>query len=155
KNPLVVLADADLPRAAKTACWAAFGNAGQRCTSLGNLILDEKIADAFLKLFMDHVRALQPGDPTLREDVDYGPLICERFLDGFLRHRTIAEKDGARLITERFGRMGKNDVRADFAGDVDNGLFVFPAVWDRVEIGMGLAQTEVFGPTVNVLRARD
>ncbi|HEY3236308.1 MAG TPA: aldehyde dehydrogenase family protein, partial [Polyangiaceae bacterium] len=72
KNPLVILGDADLDLAVEGALWAAFGTAGQRCTSCGNIIVDRRVMPAVRDRLVARARGLVIGDP-LDERVDYGP----------------------------------------------------------------------------------
>ena len=72
KNPLVVMPSADLNNAVEGAYWGAFGTAGQRCTSLGNLIVHEDIYDAFMEKFMEKVKSTRIGDSLVHKDVLYG-----------------------------------------------------------------------------------
>ena len=80
KNPLVVMPDADLDLAVEGALFSGFGTAGQRCTSLGTVIVHASVHDEFVARFDAAVRAAVIGDPT-RDDVLYGPMISARFLD--------------------------------------------------------------------------
>src|SRR5437763_1258819 len=64
KNPLVVMADADLDLAAEGALFSGFGTAGQRCTSLGTVIVHDSIHDEFLARFIARTEAAAVGDPT-------------------------------------------------------------------------------------------
>ncbi len=154
KNPMVVMEDADLELAVTGAIWSAYGTGGQRCTSLGNLILHKKIADKFVKRFLDQVKTLHMGDPSFDEDITYGPMINERFLKRYLEHHKMAEKAGAKalLVGERI-KKGKEPKK--FTGDAEKGLYVTPTLYDNVDINSELAQTEVFGPTINIIRVAD
>lgn len=155
KNPLIVMEDANLNLAIEGALWAAYGTAGQRCTSLGNLILHQSIAAEFTERFLQRVDALTIGDPNIDETVDYGSLIAPRFLEGFLAHFEMGKQDGATLLRGSQGRITAENKPDNFVGDPEQGLFVFPALWTDVTINMQIAQTEVFGPTVNILTATD
>ena len=86
--------------------------------------------------------------------MDFGPLLAPRFLERFLVHFETGRKDGARLLLAG-GRITRKNRPAGFVGDPDRGLFATPAVWDRVRIGMRIAQEEIFGPTVNLIQAKD
>lgn len=154
KNPLIVMEDANLDLAVEGALWAAFGTAGQRCTSLGNLILHEKIAEEFTERFLKRVDALRIGNPNLDGTVDYGPLMASRFLEQFLAHFEMGKQDGATLLRGQ-GRITTQNKISNFVGDPEQGIYVFPTVWTDVNIEMQLAQIEVFGPTVNILTAAD
>ena len=139
KNPLVVMRDANLELAVEGALWAAFGTAGQRCTSAGNIILDRPIAAAFRERFLAATRELRVGDPTKEENVSYGPLINDRFLAGWLAQRATGLGEGAVLALDG-GRLGPED-----------GLFVAPRIFDGVRMPMRIAQEECFGPTINLV----
>ena len=150
KNPMIVMDDANVDLAVTGALWAAYGTAGQRCTSLGNLILHEKIADAFVEKLAARARALKIGDPSLHEDIDYGPMINTRFMEKFLVHGELEHSSHAQAVL--FGERITEGRWPHFRGDAAKGLYVTPALWDHVHIMDELAQTETFGPTVNVVR---
>ena len=78
---MVVMDDADLDLAVEGALFGGFGTAGQRCTSLGTLIVHESVHDEFLARLSPRVEGAAIGDPT--QDVLYGPMIHERFLERF------------------------------------------------------------------------
>ena len=151
KNPMVVLRDADVDVAVEGALFAGFGTAGQRCTSLGNLILDRPIAEAFQRKLLERLQEIRIGDPMRSEDVLYGPLIGERFFDRFMDHFAVAEADGAKMLTPQLGRITPDNQPAGFVGDPEHGRYVFPTVWSGVTMDMKIAQTEVFGPTINII----
>ena len=69
---------ANLENAVSGAYWAGFGTAGQRCTSLGNLIVHESIYDEFLEMYMNKVRTTRIGDSMRHEDVLYGSMLSEK-----------------------------------------------------------------------------
>lgn len=154
KNPLVVMRDADLDLALDGVTFAGFGTAGQRCTSLGNLILDRPIAEAFKAKLLARVEELVIGDPVVAaaegKSILYGPMISERFYARFMEHYAMGRRSGAKLLT-REGRITRDNKPASFVGDPELGHYVFPAIWDGVAIESELAQTEVFGPTINII----
>ncbi len=151
KNPMVVLRDADLDNAVEGALFAGFGTAGQRCTSLANLILDEPIAAEFKQKLLKRLEGITIGNPTQGEGMLYGPLIAERFYGKFMEHYEMARADGAKLLTKGEGRITHDNKPASFVGDPSHGFYVFPAIWDGVKMDMKIAQTEVFGPTINII----
>src|SRR3954452_8860163 len=81
KNPLVVMPDADLDLAVEGALFSGFGTAGQRCTSLGTVLVHRSVHDEFLARYARAVEEAAIGDPT--QDVLYGPMIHERFARRF------------------------------------------------------------------------
>jgi aldehyde dehydrogenase (NAD+) len=151
KNPLVVMRDADLDNAVSGAIWAAFGTAGQRCTSAGNVLVDAPAYEAFRARFLERVRQLRIGDPLAHPDVLYGPFLSERALRAWLEHYAWGEADGATLAHGR-GRARRDDKPANFLGDPEAGHYGWPTVWEGVTPGMKLFETEVFGPTINLVR---
>jgi alpha-ketoglutaric semialdehyde dehydrogenase len=151
KNPLVVMRDADLENAVSGALWAAFGTAGQRCTSAGNIIIDAPVYDEFRRRFLEAVRAIKIGDPLRHDDVLYGPFINERFFRIWEEHYAWGSADGAtRLYGE--GRITRQRQPQGFVGDPEAGFYGWPTVWEDVQPGMQIFQSEVFGPTINLVR---
>jgi len=149
KNPLLILADADLDLAVDGALWAAFGTAGQRCTSAGNIIVDRRVLPAVRDKLLRRTRSLRIGDPS-NPDVDYGPLINERFMAAFTRQRETGIDGGAELLLDG-RRILPGDAPEGFSGDATHGLYATPRIFDKVKIDMRIAQEECFGPTVNLI----
>ena len=150
KNPLVVMADADLDLAAEGALFSGFGTAGQRCTSLGVAIVHDDVYDAFVQKFVGLVENAVVGDPT--GDVLYGPMLSERFFTGFQKwlgeiqpHHTVHGSTGT-------GRITAANPRTGFVGDPDAGVFAHPTVVTGVTKDDALYQNETFGPLVPVMR---
>ena len=85
KNPLVIMPSANMENAVEGAYWAGFGTAGQRCTSLGNLIIHEDIYDEFVERFMEKVKSTSIGDSMRHEGVLYGPMLSERYAVDFMQ----------------------------------------------------------------------
>jgi aldehyde dehydrogenase (NAD+) len=149
KNPLVVLADADLELAVEGALWASYGTAGQRCTSAGNLIVDRRVIQAFRERFVRRASALKIGNP-LDESVDYGPFINQRFLEKWIEQRAVGLDDGASLLLDG-KRIAPGEEPPGFSGDSSRGMYAGPRLFDNVRIDMRVAQEECFGPTVNLI----
>jgi acyl-CoA reductase-like NAD-dependent aldehyde dehydrogenase len=150
KNPLVVMPDADLDLAVEGALFSGFGTAGQRCTSLGTVIVDDSIHDEFMGRFTRAVEGAAIGDPT--QDVLYGPMIHERFADrfegwlGLIRdHHTVSGSTAQ-------GRITSDNPRDGFVGDPDAGIFCHPTIVDGVRADDDIYSTETFGPIVGVAR---
>jgi len=148
KNPLVVMPDADLELAVEGALFSGFGTAGQRCTSLGTVIVHSSIHDEFVSRFAEAVASAPIGDPF--EDVLYGPMMsgrfCERFLgwlDWIQPHHVVRGSTGT-------GRITRENPRKGFVGDPDAGLFVHPMIVDGVTMDDDLYKQETFGPIVGV-----
>jgi aldehyde dehydrogenase (NAD+) len=148
KNPMVVCADADLDLAVEGALFSGFGTAGQRCTSLGTVIVHESVHDEFLSRFDAAVRAAAIGDPT--QGVLYGPMLASKFADGYEKylgwiapHHTVHGSTGT-------GRIGRQNPRDGFVGDPEVGLFYHPVIVDGVRSDDELFLNETFGPIVGV-----
>ena len=141
KNPTVVLDDADVDLAVRIVVAGGFGLTGQACTATSRVIVEAGIADRFAAALAEAAAALTVGD-GLREGVQMGPAVSEQQLAVDLDYIDIGLREGATLLAGG-GRA---------AGD---GHFVQPTVLDDVDVRSRLAQEEVFGPVVAVIRARD
>ncbi|WP_327007475.1 aldehyde dehydrogenase family protein [Dactylosporangium sp. NBC_01737] len=149
KNPMIVTEDADLDLAVHGALFAGFGTAGQRCTSLGTLIVHEDVLEAFTARLEDAVRRAPIGDPT-DPSVLYGPLMTERFearfgefLDWVEAHHRVSGSSGV-------GRIGAANPRDGFVGDPEAGLYHHPVLVHGVRPEDKIFQQETFGPLVGV-----
>ena len=143
KNPLVILADADLDLAIEGAVWASFGTAGQRCTSAGNIIADKSVMPVVRTELARRAQALVLGD-AMDERADYGPLINERFLERWILQRATGIDDGAELLLDG-KRVLPGEEPAGFLGDSTRGVYVTPRIFDKVKMTMRVAQEECFG----------
>src|SRR5438445_795248 len=140
-DPFIVLEDADLPRAARTAASARLVNSGQSCIAAKRFIVLEQVAERFLELFVGEMRARKMGDPLAR-DTEVGPQARADLRD--VLHRQVEEsvKRGARLL------LGGSVPRG-------SGAFYPPTVLTAVDKGMPAFDEETFGPVAAVVRARD
>ena len=148
KNPLVVMPDADLDLAVEGALFSGFGTAGQRCTSLGTVIVHADVHDDFLARFDKAVREAPIGDPT--GDVLYGPMIGQRFCDRFLGWLELIRPHHRVTGSTGTGRITATNPREGFVGDPDAGLYCHPTIVDGVTMDDELYRTETFGPIVGV-----
>ena len=148
KNPLLVMPDADLDLAVEGALFSGFGTAGQRCTSLGTVIVDRSVHDEFLSRFARAVETAAIGDPF--EDVLYGPMISSRFCDRFLGWLDWVQPHHDLYGSSGTGRITGESPRDGFVGDPDAGLYVHPTIVDGVTMEDDLYKQETFGPIVGV-----
>jgi aldehyde dehydrogenase (NAD+) len=148
KNPLVVMPDADLDLAVEGALFSGFGTAGQRCTSLGTVIVHASVHDDFLDRFGRAVETAIVGDPF--GDVLYGPMISRRFRDRFLGWLEWVQPHHALRGSTGVGRITRDRPREGFVGDPDAGLFCHPTIVDGVTADDDLYKHETFGPIVGV-----
>ncbi|CAN5190175.1 aldehyde dehydrogenase family protein [soil metagenome] len=152
KNPLVVTGDADLDLAVEGALFSGFGSAGQRCTSLGTVLVQETVHDRFVQAFAAAVEGARIGDPT--RDVLYGPLLDEKFAAGFEGHLAAITGHHEVLGSTGTGRITEANPRAGFIGDPDQGLYYHPVILDGVRAGDEVFGQETFGPIVGVTTYR-
>ncbi|HZA74084.1 MAG TPA: aldehyde dehydrogenase family protein [Propionibacteriaceae bacterium] len=146
KNPLLVTPSADLDLAVEGALFSGFGTAGQRCTSLGTVIVHESVHEEFLSRFTTAVASARVGDPT--SDVLMGPLLDQKFAERYEEYLDwLQPHHDVRGAT---GRITPDNPRDGFVGDPDAGLFYHPAVVDGVRPGDRLFDEETFGPIVGV-----
>ncbi len=154
KNPLLVMPSANIDNAVEGAYWGGFGTAGQRCTSLGNLILHKDIYDEFMEKFMAKVKSTTIGDSLHQEGVLYGPMLSEKYAKDFLTGVEMCNASGARQIWGK-GRITNDNKPENFLGDATEGVFMWPHVFDNVTEGMECFNEEVFGPAVTICKAND
>jgi alpha-ketoglutaric semialdehyde dehydrogenase len=153
KNPLVVMPDAQLDLAVEGALFSGFGTAGQRCTSLGTVIVHESVHDEFMARFTEAVERAPIGDPTT--DVLYGPMIHERFADRFVDWLGMIEGHHRVSGSTGTGRITADNPRRGFVGDPEIGLYYHPTIVDGVTAKDELYRTETFGPIVGVASFSD
>lgn len=142
KNAILIMDDADLDLALEGVLWGAFGTTGQRCTATSRVIVHEQVYDAFLESLVAAAAGLRLGDGQ-EKDTDVGPLINRRAVSKVLNYVRIGIDEGAHLHCG-----GK---QAD-KGALGEGFFVEPTVFSGVTPDMRIAQEEIFGPVVVVMR---
>ena len=151
KNPLVVMEDAELELAVEGALFSGFGTAGQRCTSLGCVIVHESVHDEFVARLDAALRAAPVGDPA--QDVLFGPMLGERFATRFEEEWLgLVEPHHTVHGSSATGRITTGSPREGFVGgDPSEGLFMHPTLVTGVRREDALYDTETFGPMVGVL----
>ncbi|HZS51288.1 MAG TPA: aldehyde dehydrogenase family protein [Bryobacterales bacterium] len=145
KNPTIVLADADFKAAVENTVNGAFFSTGQKCTATSRAIVEDAIYDRFVDALAERTAKLKVGDGR-EPGVDIGPAIDQNQLDTDLKYIEIGKKEGAKL---KFGG------RRLTGGAYAKGYFIEPTIFTDVEEGMTIAQEEIFGPVLAVMRARD
>ncbi|GAA2967119.1 succinic semialdehyde dehydrogenase [Streptomyces argenteolus] len=142
KNPMLVLEDADLEKAAAGAVRACFSSAGQLCISIERLYVHASVADAFVEHFAARTKAMRLGN-SLAYGADMGSLAGERQLETVARHVSEAVEKGATLVA---GGAARPDVGP---------LFYEPTILDNVQEPMAVCTQETFGPVVSIYRFTD
>jgi len=148
KNPLVVMPDANLDLAVEGALFSGFGTAGQRCTSLGTIIVHESVYKEFLTRFSRAVEEAKIGDPT--QDVLYGPMLSGRFHDRFIGWLELIEDHHGIHGSSGMGTITADNPRRGFVGDPEAGIYCHPTIVDGVTQEDEIYRTETFGPIVGV-----
>ncbi|MCS7088080.1 MAG: aldehyde dehydrogenase family protein [Thermoflexales bacterium] len=142
KNPTIVLNDADLDLAVDIVVRGGFGLTGQACTATSRVIVEEGIADVFAQRLAEAARALRVGN-GLESGVQMGPAVSAEQLQTDLNYIAIGKQEGARLVA------GGEPLRGE------RGFFIQPTVFDDVQPSMRIAQEEIFGPVIGIIRAKD
>jgi succinate-semialdehyde dehydrogenase / glutarate-semialdehyde dehydrogenase len=142
KNPMLVLRDADVDRAAEGAVRGCFSSAGQLCVSMERLYVAEEIYDRFVQRFVERVQAMRLS-AALDFTADMGSLISQDQLDTVTAHVDDARAQGARVLA---GGRARPDVGP---------LFYEPTVLEGVQPTMRCYADETFGPVVALYRFGD
>jgi acyl-CoA reductase-like NAD-dependent aldehyde dehydrogenase len=143
KDPMIVLRDADLDRAARAAAWGGCMMTGQVCMSVERVYVEEPVAEAFTQKLLEQMRALRVGPNGPDAEIDYGAFTSPRQIDVVERHVEEARGRGARVLC---GGRRRGD---------GPGLFYEPTVLAGVDHSMLVMQEETFGPVVPVMAVRD
>lgn len=142
KSANIVLEDADLELAVDGTMYAIFYHAGQSCEAGTRLLLPNVIANRFIDMLVEKTRKIRLGDP-MQPSTDMGPLISQKQLDRVLGYIEKGKAEGARLLTG--GRRASDDTCA-------RGFFVEPTIFDHVDNRSTIAQEEIFGPVLSIIR---
>ena len=145
KNPTIVLADADFNSAVENVVNAAFFSTGQKCTATSRAIVEDSIYDKFMTALVERTKKLKVGD-GMQPGIDIGPAVDQAQLDTVLEYIAIGKKEAGEP------KIGGN--RLTGAG-FDKGYFVEPTIFGDVTEDMRIAQEEIFGPVLAVMRAKD
>jgi len=142
KNAIIIDDDADMDEAVHGTAASAFGYAGQKCSACSRVIVPESLHDAFVARLIEATRSLKVA-PAEDPGCTVGPVIDA---DAYQRILATIEK-------------GKGEGRLVYAGDVgalkDEGYYIAPHIFDDVSPSASIAQEEIFGPVLAVLRSRD
>jgi len=140
KDSIVVAADADVDKAVEGVAASAFGFQGQKCSACSRAIVDASVYDTFVTKLADRVRKIQVGAPEDRAN-DMGPVVSERAHKKILDYIAAGKREGRLVVGGEQGPGG--------------GWFVQPTVFADVDPQAVIAQEEIFGPVLAVIKARD
>ena len=143
KSPNIVFDDADLDQAVKGVVSGIFAATGQSCQAGSRLLVQASIHDAFVARLIDFVRTARIGDPA-DPATQIGPVATRPQFDKILSYIAIAKEGGATLA---YGGNALPDIGA--------GQFIEPTIFTDVTNDMRVAQEEIFGPVLSVIRFED
>jgi acyl-CoA reductase-like NAD-dependent aldehyde dehydrogenase len=142
KDPMIVLSDADLDRAANFAAYYSMQNAGQTCISIERVYVEEGVYDEFVAKVSDKVRALRVGKPEGPGSVEVGAITFPPQMDTIKDHVADATEKGAHVI------VGGHELPGP-------GRFYEPTVLVDVDHSMKIMTEETFGPTLPIMKVAD
>ena len=140
KDAIIVDSEANLEEAAIGVVSSAFGYNGQKCSACSRLIVVEDVHEELMKKVVEKTSALKLGDPTERTNF-MGPVVNESSIRKIEEYVEIGKEEGELLIG---GERGEG-----------NGYYYKPTIFDGIDRGARLAQEEIFGPVLAVLKAKD
>ncbi|MEZ6136475.1 MAG: aldehyde dehydrogenase family protein [Pirellulaceae bacterium] len=141
KSPNVILADADLDAAAAGTHFGLFFNQGQCCCAGSRVFVDARVHDEFVDK-LKGLAARRKVGPPLCKDTEQGPQVDQAQFDKIMSYIEKGHAQGAKCVT------GGNRVG-------DQGYFIEPTIFDEVTDDMAIAQDEIFGPVMSVLKYED
>ncbi|OZI15689.1 carnitine dehydratase [Bordetella genomosp. 7] len=145
KSPNIVFDDANLDDAVNGAVSGIFAATGQTCIAGSRLLLQDSIYDTFVEKLVALARTARMGDP-MQPDTQVGPITTPPQYQKVLEYIDIARNEGARLL------LGGEAVRE---GPWKDGRFIQPTIFGDVDNQMRIAQEEVFGPVLSIIRFKD
>ncbi len=145
KSPNIVFDDADLAKAANGVVTGIFSAGGQTCMAGSRLLLQERIHDEFVDRLLEITSAARLGDPSV-PGVQVGPIATRPQFEKVMRYIDTAKREGARCVAGG---------RAPTGREYGCGQIVEPTIFVDVDNSMTIAQEEVFGPVLAVLKFRD
>jgi len=145
KSPNIIFDDADLARAANGVITGIFSAGGQTCMAGSRLLLQEGIHDEFVERLIAIASKAKLGDPAL-PDVQMGPVATRPQFEKVMYYIGVAKEEGARCVFGGNARTGEG---------YGAGQFVEPTIFVDVHNGMRIAQEEVFGPVLSVIKFKD
>ena len=143
KNPIIVLEDANLDLAVSCTIQGAFGLSGQACTGTSRAIVLNEVMDQFSNKLVEATKKLSIGDGR-KPGVQMGPVADEHQLSSILSYIEIGKEEGAELL------YGGHKLTGD---GYDQGYFLEPTVFTSVDPSMRIAQEEIFGPVLSIIKA--
>jgi aldehyde dehydrogenase (NAD+) len=141
KSPNIVFADADMDQAIEGSHFALFFNQGQCCCAGSRLFVEDKCYDEFVEKSVARAKSRKVGDP-FDSATEQGPQVDQAQFEKVLGYIDSGKRDGANLLCGG-GRWG------------DRGYFVEPTVFANVQDNMKIAEEEIFGPVMSIIKFKD
>ncbi|MFQ6572304.1 5-carboxymethyl-2-hydroxymuconate semialdehyde dehydrogenase [Pseudomonas sp. UM16] len=148
KSPVVIFDDADLDRALDAALFTIFSLNGERCTAGSRIFIQETVYDQFVAEFAARAKRLIVGDPT-DPKTQVGSMITQAHYDKVTGYIKIGIEEGASLLAGGLERP------ANLPAHLAKGQFIQPTVFANVDNKMRIAQEEIFGPVVCLIKFKD
>ncbi len=141
KSPNIVFADADLEEFARQSPSAIFDNAGQDCTARSRILVERRVHDRAVELFLKSTARLVVGDPS-DDKTQVGSLVHVRHRERVMGYVEAGRSEGADLLTGGTPPVGDA---------FDKGAFLAPTVFDNARPDMRIVREEIFGPVVSII----
>lgn len=145
KNPVIVTKDADLDAAVEAVISGGFRSTGQKCTASSRVIIETEVYDNFKEKLVQETKKITVGN-GLNEGIWMGPCASESQYNTVFNYIQKGKEEGASLIHGGEKLTGQ---------EYDNGFYITPAIFEDVRSDMAIAQEEIFGPVIALIKAAD
>ena len=142
KNPVIVTQHADLELAAELTVSGSMKSTGQKCTATSRAIVVKEVYEAFREKVIEKIKDIKVGN-GLQEDSYMGPVASQNQFNSVLRAIKRGVEEGARLV------LGGKPIEK---GEMAFGYYIEPTLFDEVKPGMSIAQEEIFGPVLALIK---
>lgn len=145
KNPIIITKDANLNAAVEAVISGGFRSTGQKCTASSRVIVESEVYDEFKEKLVQETEKIKVGN-GLQEGIWMGPCASESQFNTVKHYIEIGKKEGAELIAGGDVLTGE---------EFDKGFYITPAIFDHVKPDMAIAQEEIFGPVIALIKAEN
>lgn len=148
KSPVLIFEDADFEKALDASLFTIFSINGERCTAGSRIFIQESIYDKFVKEFAARAKHIVVGDPT-DQKTQVGSMITQQHYNKVTGYIKLGIEEGATLLAGGLERP------ANLPSHLQKGQFIQPTVFANVDNKMRIAQEEIFGPVVCLIKFKD
>jgi acyl-CoA reductase-like NAD-dependent aldehyde dehydrogenase len=145
KNPVIVTKDANIDQAVEAVISGGFRSSGQKCTASSRVVVESAVYEEFKQKLVEEAGKITVGN-GLQEGIWMGPCASESQFNTVTEYIEKGKQEGAKLVHGGEVLTG---------GEYDNGFFVTPAIFEDVTTDMAIAQEEIFGPVIALIKAAD